>query len=173
MGRRKSKKVQKAKPKKRLPNRFDCPSCDYPASVFIEKDILKCSNCGLHFDFKSQYQGNYKLKFTHPIDFYYAYLKVRNEGNAMGYNAMFIDEEQAEILNERSRFINGERALNYDEAEELRNADDIGDEDSDEDLDDEEEEEEEIVKGGLDQTRKDEIQKKEDNEFEDSLFDDL
>lgn len=72
MGRRKSRKRIRVRPKRTLPKVFQCPKCGaVSVSVTVDKrgDVVHvvCASCGLSADFE------YREHF-HPVDYYAKFL---------------------------------------------------------------------------------------------------
>lgn len=72
MGRRKSKRRIRVRPKRTLPKVFQCPRCGTASvSVAVNKSAatvhVACANCGLAMDFEYR-------EFYHPVDYYAKFL---------------------------------------------------------------------------------------------------
>jgi len=81
MGRRKSRKVQKAKPKPKVPSVFDCPFCNHAKSVSctMRKESnsakLRCSVCDESFEANIN-------PLSQPVDIYCQWLDECEKENA-------------------------------------------------------------------------------------------
>jgi len=82
MGRRKSKRRIRPRPRRRLPTVFQCPRCGtVSVSVSVDKSNevvhVRCMTCGLSADFEYR-------EFYQPVDYYAKFLDSYEEAIASG-----------------------------------------------------------------------------------------
>ena len=90
MGRRKSRRKIRLRPKKTLPKIFQCPRCGavsvrVSVSKAEEEVVVKCTMCGLSS------QLEYK-DFYHPVDYYARFLDEYEKSMSEAGASLFTDE---------------------------------------------------------------------------------
>ncbi len=82
MGRRKSRRKIRARPRRTLPKVFQCPRCGaVSVSVAVDRNggqvHVSCASCGLTADFEYR-------EYLHPVDYYAKFLDAYEAQAAAG-----------------------------------------------------------------------------------------